>query len=299
MANHIELEMPWSKPGNWYKANLHTHTTCSDGARSPDEMIQMYADGGYDVLVLTDHGRIAVPEYRRVERLLQIPGMELDTYVQTPHPGTGWHIVGFPCTEELSDYRGKSPQEIIDFYTAQGAISIIAHPYWLSLTCHDLLGVKGYTAIEVWNGTCDNGNSKACSSVIWDDLLYRGHMLGAVGVDDCHIPDIDFGQAWTWIKAEAHEPEAIIDALRRGSFYASQGPNIYDLHVENGYIHVQSSPAARVNFIGQMGSGFVVHAQDEDGLTSVKAPFPDESYAARVEVVDAQGRRAWANPIRK
>ena len=40
---------------SWYKGNLHTHTTLSDGAVAPDESIKRYKNAGYDFLAITDH----------------------------------------------------------------------------------------------------------------------------------------------------------------------------------------------------------------------------------------------------
>ena len=37
------------------KGNLHCHTTRSDGAIPPDELIRIYKENGYDFLALTDH----------------------------------------------------------------------------------------------------------------------------------------------------------------------------------------------------------------------------------------------------
>ena len=39
------------------KAGLHTHTTNSDGRFSPEEIITMYHEAGFDVLCFTDHSR--------------------------------------------------------------------------------------------------------------------------------------------------------------------------------------------------------------------------------------------------
>lgn len=39
----------------WYKGNLHTHTTNSDGAYTPEETIALYKSKDYDFLALTDH----------------------------------------------------------------------------------------------------------------------------------------------------------------------------------------------------------------------------------------------------
>ena len=41
--------------GNWYKGNLHMHTTVSDGALDPVEAINIYREAGYDFIAITDH----------------------------------------------------------------------------------------------------------------------------------------------------------------------------------------------------------------------------------------------------
>ena len=38
-----------------FKSSLHIHSTVSDGSFSPDEVIKLYAEAGYDVLAFTDH----------------------------------------------------------------------------------------------------------------------------------------------------------------------------------------------------------------------------------------------------
>lgn len=45
---------------NWktYKANLHTHSTASDGRVPLSEMVELYYKAGYDILAMTDHGVI-------------------------------------------------------------------------------------------------------------------------------------------------------------------------------------------------------------------------------------------------
>ena len=40
---------------NAYKSALHIHNTVSDGDLSPEEVIKVYKQAGYDVLAFTDH----------------------------------------------------------------------------------------------------------------------------------------------------------------------------------------------------------------------------------------------------
>ena len=38
-----------------YKANLHCHSTLSDGKLTPEALKEMYKSHGYDILAITDH----------------------------------------------------------------------------------------------------------------------------------------------------------------------------------------------------------------------------------------------------
>ena len=41
--------------GSFYKANLHAHSTVSDGGLTPSELKERYRAKGYSILALTDH----------------------------------------------------------------------------------------------------------------------------------------------------------------------------------------------------------------------------------------------------
>ena len=41
------------------RLDLHVHTTASDGSLSPQEVVGLAADGGLDVLAITDHDTVA------------------------------------------------------------------------------------------------------------------------------------------------------------------------------------------------------------------------------------------------
>ena len=48
---------------NRWKINLHTHTTRSDGSRTPEEVAEIYKKAGYDVIAVTDHWGNWRPSY--------------------------------------------------------------------------------------------------------------------------------------------------------------------------------------------------------------------------------------------
>ena len=40
---------------NWYRANFHCHTVCSDGALTPEQVKEAYKAKGYSIVAYTDH----------------------------------------------------------------------------------------------------------------------------------------------------------------------------------------------------------------------------------------------------
>ena len=44
----------------WYKGNIHTHTTESDGDQDPHKVASWYRRHGYDFLVLSDHNHLTL-----------------------------------------------------------------------------------------------------------------------------------------------------------------------------------------------------------------------------------------------
>ena len=78
------------------KADLHVHTTASDGCRSPTEVIQLAGDLGLQVIAITDHDSVqgidaAMAAAKRIRSLKVIPGVEVSTDV----PNGEVHILGY------------------------------------------------------------------------------------------------------------------------------------------------------------------------------------------------------------
>ena len=46
---------PFSTPGRFWRGNLHTHSTLSDGALTPEAVIEAYKRAGYDFVQLSEH----------------------------------------------------------------------------------------------------------------------------------------------------------------------------------------------------------------------------------------------------
>ena len=79
-------------------------------------------------------------------------------------------------------------------------------------------------------------NGLDTDAAYWDELLAQGQRIFGVACDDGHEM-YHYGNAFVRVRSENSVP-AILNALARGAFYASCGPEIYDFTVESGAAHI-------------------------------------------------------------
>ena len=65
------------KEGNFYKANLHMHTTISDGHMTVEETKKAYMDKGYSIVAFTDHELMVPHNDLSDENFLAITSTEI------------------------------------------------------------------------------------------------------------------------------------------------------------------------------------------------------------------------------
>lgn len=288
----MEIRNPFDAPGNWYKANFHTHTTASDGEFGLVERAREYRERGYAVLAITDHNYTTDVAGLSDSDFLVLGGLETHPDCPGCEP---YHFVclnvphGFDCSE------GGDPNERLRMVREAGGEVILAHPYWCGHNINHLLAIDGVVALEVYNSTCTK-IGKGLSSVHWDDLLDAGSILPAVAVDDVHRGRDKF-MGWTMLKAESLSTEQVMAALRTGCYYSSCGPVIEDFRVVDGQAMVRCSPAAEVHFIAQRANGCSFFADGGEPITSLEKQVGSGWKYVRVEIVDRRGNRAWTNPI--
>jgi predicted metal-dependent phosphoesterase TrpH len=295
----MHFSNPFAVPGRWFKGSLHIHSSASDGDLTPDEVIGWYRKRGYHFLALTDHG--VWSEGRSVsDGFLTISGVELDGI--DPQAGL-FHLVGLGARRPSDPGAGAftSMQEVVRNLRAAGGLVIMAHPYWSGQMSRDLLELKGCIGLEIYNGGCEVDDAKGFSIVHWDDLLAAGRRLWGLAVDDAHWRDGDHdaGLGWVWVKAPDLTQKAILHSLEEGLFYASSGPRIYDLlpDVAAGEVHVQCSPAALIDFVGNGKYSRRFTALPGEVLTEASYRLRKGQQYVRVACQDTRGRWAWSNPI--
>ncbi len=294
----FEPSNPFDRDGNWYKCALHVHTTTSDGDVDVPTRLKQYRGAGYNAVAVTDHWKTNDLTGFSDEDFLAINGMEF--HPQTSTDASAHHFVGLDLPHPLSLDRDKPAQTLIDKVLDVGGKVIYAHPYWTAHTLEELLEVKGYIGVEVYNSHCDLSNVKGYSSVHIDQLLNNGRIIGLVGVDDIHKSGwIDHG--WTMIKAKGLNKDDIMDAISTGSYYCSNGAVIDDCRIKDGKITLQCPPASEIRFLfNGAGGGRRYKADNGSTITQAEWDFSENRREVdwiRAEVIDENGKYAWTSPF--
>jgi hypothetical protein len=300
---------PWDTDGRWLRCALHAHTTNSDGDLPPDKLVRHYEWAGYDVLAITDHWvRTVEPSTKRT---LVIPSAELNAWCGGPEHDAHVLAFGIEADPVVPDKEFAPLQEVVDWILANQGVPYLAHTYWSGLRVDQWEECEGLVGIEVWNTGCELETGRGDSSIHWDEALERGSAALALATDDSHYPGFDSGVATTWVRAAERSHDAVIDALRTGSFYGSTGPTISSVEVTDEQVLVQCSPATSITLYcgrargaranaGRLGypNGATVLERDTAGLiTAVRLERPWRQPYGRIEVRDAAGGRAWTNPL--
>jgi hypothetical protein len=299
---------PFAAPGSWLRCALHAHTTRSDGELEPEELVAHYERAGFDVLAITDHWvRTTTPS---TDGLLVIASSELS--FRLPGEADG-HLLAFGIDEDPLEFVRTRPD--LDAAAAwvgeHRGVAYLAHPYWTGTQAGDLSLPDDVAGIEVYNAGCELETGRGLSTVHWDDLLERGVRCFGIAADDSHHGDLDSLFAWVWVRVEERSQAAVLAALADGAFYSSTGPVVDELVRDDSAVEVRCSPCRRVTLctVRRRGSsvsagpsgyrygGEILDESEQGEITAARLELPRRAPFARVELVDAQGRKAWTNPL--
>ena len=306
-----------SQEGSFYKANLHCHTTKSDGRFSPEECKKIYQDQGYSVLAVTDHNRYGDYADQSEADFLMIAGCEVEinqeeredfstvkTYHLNLYDKCPWEqkerkeMIAKPdvCYEDI-----EAVNQYIDEMNRLGFLVSYNHPYWSLQDYRDYGGLKGLFGFEIYNHSCELDGMYGYQSQVYDELLRSGKKVRCLASDDNHNlcersdPMWDSFGGFTMIKARELRYETVIAALQKGDFYCSTGPLIEALYIQDGSLSVCCSPAVRIYVITKGRRCYRALAQKGKTLTEATFPLTGKEGYIRVDVEDAQGRHAYSN----
>ena len=212
--------------GNYYKANLHCHTTLSDGKHTPEEIRSIYMDNGYSVVAYTDHEFLFDHSDLALENFLPITSYEygvkdesaplgcepvyhLNLYARDPHNTT----LVMPCAkrlrfinrhygrdenlymdgiEDIAENDQEYSQAFINRFIAaakeQGFLVCLNHPAWSLQTYQDYKELSGLFAMEICNSACLVAGYPEDDNHVYERMLRGGKRISPVAADDNHRP---------------------------------------------------------------------------------------------------------------
>lgn len=290
----------FSAPGRFRRGNLHGHSTGSDGKIPPEEVVRRYREAGYDFICLSDHflERYGFPVTDT--RPLRDAGFTTLLGAEVHAPQTRqkdlWHIVAAGLPPDFAPLQPDEDAIALARRCAEaGAYVALAHPHWSQLSLEDGLSIDAAHAVEIYNHKSHSDVDRGDGTVLWDALLHEGRRLTAIASDDSHWGEPDAFGGWVMVKAAENTPEALLAALKAGCHYASQGPELHDVRREGNELVVSCSPVSAIILAGPRGWRRRVHGS---GLTGARLSIGAEVGGfRRLTVRDAEGRRAWTNPL--
>jgi hypothetical protein len=290
----------------WFRGNLHTHTTNSDGDSAPEVVVAWYRDAGYDFLAVTDHDVLTDPDGLRdaAGPMTLIRGEEVSS--------GDIHVNGLGIRERIAptfaaDVR-TTIQGNVDAIRASGGVPSVNHPnFRWRVSGEDLAALRDVRLFEIHNAgpeVNNLGGRAGFPSVesTWDTLLSSDHRMLGVAVDDAHFFRVwgrqysNPGRAWMCVYATDPTPSELLAALEAGACYASTGVTLGDVHAAGGELALEIEQQwechYRTSFIGVDGRVLDV----QEGLSTRYRLSPTDRYV-RARVDDSDGLTAWTQPL--
>lgn len=311
------------KGKHFYKANLHCHSSVSDGKFHPEELKKLYMEQGYSIIAYTDHEILVQHNDLSDDHFLALNGYEYEIIEDMTaeknqnrlrkathlclialEPDTTRHICwhgkiwgNAPNYLDQLDfdrdhppyeprYSGEGVTEVIQAARNAGFFVTLNHPAWSMEDMADIANYHGMNALEIYNTNTAIRGWEAYCPYIYESMVRRGKRIGCVAADDCHRSEHFFG-GWTMICADSLDYRTITKAMERGDYYASTGPEIKELWFEDGRIYVTCSPAATIK--ANYGSRY---AELHQASTGTSFPVRKDDIFVRITVTDANGKCA-------
>jgi len=278
-------QVDWEKHGQ-YKANLHTHTTRSDGSIAPQYVVDKYHQLGYHILALTDHNEVTFPwtsfasmeaSAKSKERLADGKVSPENLVYENRDPATlgmiaiqgnevsSPHHVG----SLFNDYNHSTKQEDSTFIAtaAKNGLVIINHPGRYKHNAQWYIDFyqkyNHLIGMEIYN----QGDRYPNDRQLWDSVLVAllpARPVWAYSNDDMH-GEGRLGRNWNIFVLPELTKEWVRKGIEEGrSFYVYapdghkklQMPSIESVHVKNGTIQLIVAGQDSIHWIS---GGTIVH----------------------------------------
>ena len=175
------------------KGCLHTHTTCSDGKMTPQEVADAYETRGYDFIAFTDHDYLFRPSCKEIysavkTNMIIFAGIELTVFVK------GYvHVNRIQGDNEVLHVFNHIGEYDLSTDQVMDRLSVLEQKYPID-------------AVEI--------TSKGFREREFEELDISYPKIAS---DDSHSM-VGIGRAWIELDA-AREKDAIIKAVKEGEFW--------------------------------------------------------------------------------
>ena len=194
-------------------------------------------------------------------------------------------------------YSAEGVNEMIRKAHEQGFLVSYNHATWSLETAQEFLDYEGFDFVEIYNTGCDKTGFPS-TEFVFDEMMKAGKRIHGICADDNHnIFGFDtersdsFG-GWVMINAEKLDYASLMNGLEKGEFYASTGPEIYSITVEDDLtVKVEFSPAVRAVILTQ-GRRTAPSYTGAEGKASFKLYPQDVRFRIRID--DANGKSAYS-----
>ncbi|MBE7049382.1 MAG: PHP domain-containing protein [Ruminococcaceae bacterium] len=315
-----------------YKANLHCHSTFSDGKRTPRELKDMYKKKGYSILSITDHECPKSHSYLDDEEFITVTGYEAyirkdknaayDLYEKETHlnlfarDSKDETIICYnaPYCKYLSEERKESlikkgsqvTREYSVSYINQfikeakenGYIVAYNHPCWSMEDEKSIMQYEGFFSMEMCNYSAYKSNAVEYNANLYNKLLYNGKKVFCHSADDNHNgypddhPKCDSYGGFTMIMPKEFTYDYIFEAMEKGEMYSSMGPTFKEVSMDGRKIHIECSPVDNIIVYTGSKSPKKVYAKDGETVTSADFEIDERAIFVRVSIGDKFGKRA-------
>ncbi len=263
--------------GTFYKANLHTHSTISDGKLSPEQVKQAYLEKGYSIVAFSDH-EVLIPHPELCDgRFLPLTSIEIEfkdffnkeipapckqvyhlvmlasDSAETHYPWANRAVVWGNAKNYVQDYCQGSHDRMptvenvnagIRGAKEHGFLVTYCHPGWSLNHYPDYCGIEGADFVEVFNSACvwSGRPDDVAEHTFWDFLCLNKPVSPTCSDDSHGLGTVGHGA--TYVKADSLTYENVIRSLKCGDTFASTGPRFKDIAFdpETCVVTVESDP---------------------------------------------------------
>ncbi len=276
-----------------FKVGLHIHTTISDGRVTPEESARIYKEAGFDAIAITDHWKFGGEQ--ELSGLKILSGCEYnmgasDTSVDV------MHIVGVGMKYAPILKKEDDRQYVIDEINKAEGVAILAHPAWSLNTPEEALCLNGFSAVEIYNSVSDaNQSSRPYSGYFVDLIANKGMFLNIAATDDTHYYN-GSDETKSYIMVKADSLDGILEAVKKGDYYATQGPEVH-IRREGDKMIADCSSCVKIDFLSNAAWGPDRITRGEN-LTHAEYQIKPFDKWVRVEVLDKDGNYGWSNIVK-